>query len=117
MINYSLTVQNVKNQGKFDSLFSTIKEFDLYRYVFDEGTYFEKEKEAVFKSWEAQGWERHKGTMIIISEKYPEMIFELTCHDEDNFWRLYLKDGATEFCLGEVIFERPRKFAWSENFK
>ena len=52
--------------------------------------------------------------MTIISEKYPNMIFELTCQEEDTFWREYYQDGQKEICFGEVIFEKPRKLDWDK---
>ena len=114
MTNFSLEVRNVKNQNKYDKLCEAIKEFDLYKYVFDESCYSESSKEAYFSSYEPQTWNSCTGHMIILSEKFPEMIFELTCEQNGTFWREYYKDGEFEICYGEIIFERPRKFKWEE---
>lgn len=114
MTNYSLEVRNVKDLNEYKNLSESIEEFDLYRYVFDTGAYYKKYKEAVFKCWEAQKWEHYEGQMIILSEKYPQMTFELTCQQNERFWRIYFKDGATELCIGEVTFETPRKIAWDD---
>ena len=113
MTNFSLEVQNVKSEKEFKELFETLNEFDLYRYVFDTGSYYKNDKEAVFKSWEEQKWEHYEGQMIIISEKFPNMTFELTCRDCERFWRIYFKDGITELCIGDVIFERPNQIKWN----
>lgn len=112
MRNYSLIIRNVKNVEQFQRLSEGLEEFDLQRYVFDTGTYFKKEKEAVFSCWEPQEWKNYRGQMIILSEKYPKMTFELTCQEEDVFWREYFKDGGTEQCIGEVVFEKPKRIEW-----
>jgi len=112
MKNYSLVVRNVKNLGKFHNLSDALEEFDLYRYVFDTGAYYSKEHEAVFCSWEQQEWTAYEGHMIILSEKFPQMVFELTCQENDVFWKEYFKDGKTETCYGEVIFESPKTIEW-----
>lgn len=112
MRNYSLVVRNVKTLEEFQALSDTLDEFDLKRYVFDSGGYYQKDKEAIFNCWEAQEWKMHHGQMIILSEKYPKMTFELTCQQEDAFVRIYYKDGDAETCYGEVIFEKPRKIKW-----
>ena len=117
MNSYSLTVRNVKDYAAYSGLLETIKEFDLVRYVFDEGCYFSKENEAMFCTWEPQNWERYNGQMIIISEKHPHMIFELTVQHEDTFWRTYYEDGQTETCIGEVVFESPQKIKWAFAFQ
>lgn len=112
MINYSLVVRNVENAGQFESLSAALEEFDLERYVFDTGAYFSKEKEAIFSTWEEQNWLEHHGLMIIISEKFPKMTFELTMQENDCFDKYYYKDGEFERCMGEVIYERPKKIEW-----
>lgn len=112
MINFSLVVRNVKDYQDFEKLHSVLSEYDLINYVFDEGAYFEKEKEAIFVSWEEENWEAYNGQMITISEKLKKMTFELTCQYENQFWRVYYKDGQTETCAGDVVFERPRKISW-----
>ena len=112
MMNYSLVVRNVRNLEQFHKLDESLEEFDLYRYVFDTGAYYQKEKEAIFSTWEEQEWENYNGQMIILSEKYPKMTFELTVQIQDTFRKIYYKDGATEICIGEVIFEKPKKIEW-----
>lgn len=111
-MNYSLTVRNVKNHDKFEDLYAALSEFDLVRYVFDTGAYFKKEKEAIFTSWEEQEWKSHDGQMIILSEKFPEMTFELTTQLADAFWKTYYKDGMTETCIGDIVYEAPKKIKW-----
>jgi len=112
MKNYSLVVRNVKNLEEFQKLSDSIEELDLYRYVFDTGAYYKKEKEAIFCCWEQQEWRNYEGQMIILSEKYPKMTFELTCEEQQTFWRIYFKDGTTETCIGSVVFEKPKKIEW-----
>ena len=115
MINYSLCVRNVKNFKEYVDLSDTLKEYDLINYVFEDGFYCESAKEAVFKCWEEQMWSRSKGQMIIISEKYPHMVFELTCTVADeqyNSYKLYFKDGQDECCPGDIIYAAPVKIPW-----
>ena len=112
MKNYSLAVRGVENVDEFQRLSDSIDEFDLTRYVFDTGAFFQKEHEAIFSTWEAQEWCSHEGQMLILSEKYPKLTFELTCQEEDNFWRVYYKDGQTEECVGCVVFEQPKNIQW-----
>lgn len=115
MINYSLCVRNVKNFKEYVDLSDTLKEYDLINYVFEDGFYCESAKEAVYKCWEEQMWSRSKGQMIIISEKYPHMVFELTCTVADehcNSYKLYFKDGQDECCPGDIIYAAPVKIPW-----
>lgn len=114
MNNFSLVVRNIKNLNEFQKLSDSVKELDLERYVFDVGAYYSKEKEAIFSCWESQEWREYNGQMIVLSEKHPKMTFELTIQHEDTFWRIYYKDGSTETCNGEVIFEQPVKIKWDE---
>ena len=115
MVSYSLVVRNVKDFKEYVKLSDTLKEFDLIHYVFEDGYYCESAKEAVFRCWEEQLWNRSKGQMTIISEKYPHMSFELTCTIADeqcNSYKLYYKDGQDEFCAGDIVYETPRKIPW-----
>ena len=112
MINYSLAVRNVKNLDQYQLLSDALEELDLERYVFDDGAFFSKEKEAIFSTWEEQNWSNHHSQMIILSEKFPKMTFELTMQERDCFNRIYYKDGSFENCIGEVLFERPKKIEW-----
>ncbi len=116
MNGYSLVVQNVKTYKEFEKLSDSLEKFDLIKYVFDAGTYFKKENEAMFCSWEEQKWEGYNGQMIIISEMFPQMIFELTVRCAEIFWRVYYQDGKTEICMGGVVYERPRETLWQNCF-
>lgn len=112
MTNYSLVVRNIEDYNEFQKLTDGLKEFDLCHYVFGDGEYFIKEKEAIFCAWEEQKWNSYNGQMIILSEKYPKMTFELTCNEGLDFWRVYYKDGKAETCVGDVVFERPQNIVW-----
>jgi len=117
MINFSLCVRNVKSFKEYYQLSETLKEYDLIKYVFEDGVYLDAGKEAVFRSWEPQTWAANEGQLIIISEKYPHMSFELTCtsaEGELNSYRMYFKDGQTEFCCGDIVYEAPRKIPWED---
>ena len=54
--------------------------------------------------------------MIILSEAFPKLTFELTCQEMETFWREYYKDGDYEECVGEVIFEHPRRINVKEDW-
>ena len=114
MRNYSLVVRNVRCHSQYLLLSSAIEEFDLEKYVFDTGAYFSKENEAIFSTWEEQNWTNYHSQMIILSERFPKMTFELTVQDGDCFSRTYYKDGTFEVCIGEVIYERPKEIEWDK---
>ena len=114
MTDFSLVVRNVKDFEEFEKLNKVLDQEDLFRYVFDEGKYYKKEKEAIYDSWEEQKWLYYEGEMIIVSEKFPDMTFELTCQDKERFWRVYFKDGQTELCIGEITFEKPKQIVWDQ---
>ena len=113
-MNYSLVVRDVKNIEKYYQLSRVLEAMDLRKYVFDEGVYYKENSEAVFKTWEEQKWDSYFGQMINISEMFPEMTFELTMHVDDVFSRVYFKDGISETCYGEVLYEVPKKIKWNE---
>lgn len=112
---YSLAVRNVRTFKEYVDLSDTLKEYDLINYVFEDGFYYKKAKEAIFKCWDEQAWSRHKGQMIIISEKYPHMAFELTCttaEEQCNSYRLYFMDGLNECCPGDIVYAAPKHIPW-----
>jgi len=112
MTNYSLAIRNVKSIDQYQQLCRILEAMDLINYVFEKGNYYQNSKEATFGCCEEQNWESCFGQMINISEMFPQMIFELTMQQEDNFSRVYFKDGSSETCYGEVIYEAPKKIAW-----
>lgn len=87
---------------------------DLLRYVFGEGEYYKKEKEAVFKTWEQQEWRRCNREMIVLSEHLKELTFELTCREEDKDWRMYYSAGDSEICIGDTVYEKPTRIKWDD---
>ena len=111
-MNYSLVVRNVKNIDLYHQLSRLLEAMDLIKYVFNSGSYDIKTKEAIFDSWEEQKWDSFFGQMVNLSEMLPKMTFELTMQDGDSFSRMYFKDGISETCYGEVIYEAPKKIKW-----
>ena len=113
---YYLTVRKVKNSQQFDELSEELKKYDLLYYAFDSGTYTEKNGEAFFCPFEGVTWFNHAADMIMISEKFPKMYFELEGIGEEygDFWKEYYHDGECEVCRGEVVFEQPKKVQWTE---
>ena len=110
MRKFSLVVHNVENQKRFEELTAAAEEMDLIHYVFDDGVYYEKDQEALFASWDEMNWSSSDGCMILWSEAYPDLLFELTVQDGDIFRKIYFKDGMTEVCVGEVVYESPRSW-------
>ncbi len=115
MTAFQLDVRNVQSEKRFQKLNQEMKDRDLIKYVFDEGNFIPQDKEAFFDSWEEQSWYSARDVITIISEKFPEMTFELTGTGENgkDFWREYFHDGDSEFCVGSVTYEAPRKIKWS----
>jgi len=112
MMNYSLVVRNVKSIEEYQHLHRILEAMDLINYVFEKGEYYPS-KEAVFNSCEEQNWNSFLGDMINISELFSEMVFELTIQAGKTFSRMYFKDGVSETCYGEVIYEAPKKIEWN----
>lgn len=108
----SLMVRNVQSEKTFDELYAKLTEYDLIRYVFDEGSYDSKRKEAYFSSWEEQHWRYYSADMQIIAESFPSLVFELTCQSGNEYWRVYYQDMSNEVCSGEVIYQAPEKIKW-----
>jgi len=116
MRNYTLIVHDVKDKDQSEMLSATLKEMDLIYYVFDDVAYFAGNHEALFDSWEEQSWDSFNGQMIILSEKFSKMVFELTVQTYDRFMKIYYKNGESETCIGEVIYETPKKIKMAANF-
>ena len=116
MKKFSLVVRNVKNKKEFDELNKRIQEYDLIKYVFNIGIWCNRE--ARFETWEEQEWSSFDSNMILISESFPTMSFQLSINDEcDTFYRKYYRDGKSEICIGEVIYETPKKIKWDSLMK
>jgi hypothetical protein len=118
-IEYRLMVLKVKNEEQFHKLEEELKRRDILRYALDSGSYSKERKEAEFLPSEACSWLRHAEDMVMISEKFPNMTFELECIGEvfGNYWKEYYHDGQTEYCRGEVVYEQPKKVQWTELMK
>ena len=108
----SLVVRSVPDEKTFQKIYDKLVEHDLIRYIFDEGLFNGKTKEAYFRNWEEQSWEYYDADMRIIAEDLPEFTFELTCQDNYEHWRAYYNDMAAEICFGEVIYQAPQKIKW-----
>lgn len=113
---YSLDVREIKDQNQFDDLVMELKKLDLVRSVFDEGRYNSDRHDAYFSCYEEAKWYNHAKDMLHISEKFPNMYFELEGNGEEfgDFWREYWHDGECEACRGEIVYEQPKKIPWQE---
>lgn len=115
LTSYSLIVRNVESSKRFVQLEELLNKMEILNYALNDGIYDEKNKEAVFTSWEPARWYFHENDMEEVSKKFPEEIFELTCIDESNTtWKIYFQRGTKEFCAGSFIYERPERIHWDE---
>lgn len=60
---------------------------------------------SIFEEW-ARWYDMDKD-MRKYSKKYPKLIFQITCDEQDeyNFWRVYFKKGKMQECSSEVVYE------------
>ena len=56
--------------------------------------------------YESHKWYNHTNDMLMLSERFPDVFFELEGDGEesDDFWREYYYDGTSEFAMGEIVF-------------
>ena len=113
---YFMEVRNIKNEDQYAELVKFMREKDLFGYVFEEGKYIDCTHEAMFGSFEEVRWAERPIVMIMISEKFPNMTFEITGDGESygDLWKEYYHEGEIECCSGEIIYEQPRKIQWNE---
>lgn len=52
-------------------------------------------------------WYRHEEDMITLSERYPDVLFELIGEGEESpdFWKKYFRNGQMKICKGTVVYE------------
>ena len=113
---YTLTVRKVKNEKAFESLKAVLRKYDIINYALDEGEFEQEHNEAVFYPFEETTWYRHSEDMVMISERFPKMYFELSGIGEaaGDYWKEYYHDGDIEMCRGEVVYEQPKKVQWQD---
>ena len=113
---YYLTARKVLTEERFHKLVEELKTRNIVGYALDEGWYRAKDQQAEFTCCDMVKWYDHAEDMIMVSEKFPEMTFELEGHGEEfgDFWREYYHDGECEECRGDLVFEQPRKVQWTE---
>lgn len=123
---YTLEVRKIKNEEQFQELVEELKAHDLIGYAFDEGHFpaipytnlreRNKSHEALFYPYDEAKWYDHSAVMIMISEKFPNMYFELSGVGEDfgDFWKEYYHDGEVEECAGEIVYAQPKRIQWDK---
>ena len=113
---YSLVVRGIKNEKKFEELQEELENKELILYAFQNGAYDVKNHEAYFPSYEDTTWRDHSKTMVMISEKFPKMTFELECvgNNYTRFWKEYYHDGVVETCDGDVVYAQPKRVQWND---
>lgn len=110
---FSLKVRNI-SESEYERLNEILKDKDLLNYVFCCPNYDAFHFEAEYPSYEDQRWYNSEEDMKTISEFFPNAVFELSGEGEEfgDFWREYFKDGKTEYCCGEIIYETPKEIEW-----
>lgn len=112
-ISFSLTVQNVKTAQRFSALIDCLREKDLINYVFCD-PYLNGETGS-FAPYDLQRWDNSDEDMRDVSIKFPEMVFELSCHDDEGFdYKEYFWNGQQEECLGRLVFDKPKTIPWKD---
>lgn len=101
---YSLSVQPRKNGMYFTK--DTISALNLavnQLEVFDDGS-FEDGGWCTYAKWYD-----YEDNMIALSEKFPDILFELDGNGEDSedFWIEYFCGGRHQYCRGEITYEEP----------
>lgn len=58
-------------------------------------------------SLDAVKWYEHEGDMLLLSERYPELVFELHGEGEENddMWYKYFKNGKMQHCYAKIVFD------------
>lgn len=51
-------------------------------------------------------WYEHEDDMILLSKRFPELLFELsgTGEGNDDIWTSYFHDGASQLCVAEIVY-------------
>ena len=113
---FILEVRNIKNEKEYNKLLEYLTEKDLMGYAFEKGAYIDFTHEAVFCPFEEVEWKDHAAVMVVMSEKFPKMTFELTGDGQSygDLWKEYYHDGKVECCSGDIIYEQPKKIQWNE---
>ena len=120
---YTLEVRKIKNEAQFNELVDELRSRELIGYAFDDGHYpatissiNHKYNDAIFYSYDECKWYDHAEDMVVISEKFPNMYFELSGEGEafGDYWKEYYHDGDIEECRGEIVYEQPKKVQWQE---
>ena len=113
---FELTVRNIESLRQFEELTEILEDRELLLYAFNPGVYYLDDKEASFATYDEVEWKDYPAEMVMISEKFPRMYFELEGCGQDvgDFWKAYFHDGECEMCRGEIVYEQPKKMQWDK---
>ena len=112
---HSMVARNV-SQEDLDRNNTALKEKEILNYALYQGELYGKEnnKEAIFSCYDAVKWYDHEEDMIEVSKEFPNAVFELSGQGEEfgDVWKEYFSSGNSEFCRGEIIYEKPKFIQW-----
>jgi len=118
---YVLTARNIKDEQRYNELVAAMVKMELYATentdgVFDIGHYYEKDKEAVFDSYDETKWYEHDYDMMKLSKLFPEVTFKLHGEGEEkeDLWNKYFQNGAIEECMATITYPQPIEIEWEE---
>ena len=95
---YTLEIQAGKmdNAGLMTEIKETLREISGYT-----GWYYQNDALSLSET----KWYDHEQDMQTLSERFPDVKFEVHCCGEDGQqWMIYALSGKTERCEGEVVF-------------
>ena len=94
-----------------------LKDKDLIRYAFEEGTWNSGAANFMEGDWECYGeckWYEHHEDMTALSQAFPDITFRVEGEGEDRYdnWVEYYLNGDCEHCVTVVEFEEPTRIKW-----
>lgn len=105
---YNLDVSTVKDDNS--TSFTTTNEISpLIRKTLED----EVDKMGVFEvgccedGWSGEAkWYDHEDDMLILSQRFPELLFELSGEGEESgdMWHKYFHNGAIQECYAEIVY-------------
>ena len=113
---HTLTARRLRNEDQFNELQKELNNRELIHYALNDGDYNDRYKEAEFPCYDEAKWYEHSKDMVMISERFPNVYFELYGEGEEHgdYWKEYYHDGECEFCRGEIVYEQPKKVQWND---
>lgn len=97
LTNYKL--KTVKSETAIQDILMTIpdEEFD--------DIFYGLERDG--RTYDSVKWYQHEKDMKELSEKFPDVVFELSGEGEENgdIWKKYFKNGKMQACHAKIVFD------------